>query len=243
MTGPRLGPSVLAAWAVTAGVFAGCLSAPINTPMDFVSSVKYSRLVLEVDYAEGYQPRTEAVDLIKQRIEERLSKPQGTTVEMRAFSSAQSTYSVEDLRSLEAERRDRRPGGDAMVLYVLYLNGRHEEDSGEGRILGVHYDHASIAIFKDSIDRSGGLLGLNLNAADVEKAVLVHEFGHAIGLVNNGLEMQRDHEDEDHPKHSSNQESVMYWAVENTLGLPGLDRIPNNFDPDDVADTRAAGGK
>jgi hypothetical protein len=52
------------------------------------------------------------------------------------------------------------------------------------------------------------------------------------------------HEDGQHPKHSTNDQSVMYWAVENTLGIQGLlGTIPNQFDQNDIDDVRAAGGK
>ncbi len=226
-----------------ASTMAGCFGDPEEAAGDFVSGSKYGRLLIEVDYVEGFKPRTEAVNLLKQRATERLSKPDGVSMTEHAISSSDTSYSNNDLLELEKDERDEHAGGNTIVLYVLYLNGHHADDSDEGKVLGVQYGETSIAIFKDTVDSSGGLLGLKFNTADIEKAVLVHEFGHAIGLVNNGLEMVNDHEDGEHPRHSQNRNSVMYWAVENTFGLPGLDRIPNDFDEDDKADIRNGGGK
>lgn len=43
----------------------------------------------------------------------------------------------------------------------------------------------------------------------VERAVLVHEYGHLLGLVDCGLPMQTPRADPDLPCHSRNRESVM----------------------------------
>jgi hypothetical protein len=52
-----------------------------------------------------------------------------------------------------------------------------------------------------------------------------------------------DHEDEDHPGHSSNRNSVMWWQVESIGALGSLNNIPNTFDQNDRADVCAAGGR
>jgi hypothetical protein len=75
---------------------------------------------------------------------------------------------------------------------------------------------------------------------------MTHEVGHILGLVNNGIPMQKAREDPDHRGHSSNPRSVMYWKVETGNIIDFLrngNRIPNEFDEDDKADMRAAGGK
>lgn len=221
----------------------GCLTGPKSAGHDFLSGQPYSKLAVEIDYADGQAPRSSAASLLQQRIQERLNKAGGVTLQQTAFTPTDSSYSVDELRALEAKHRNGQTGGDTIVLYVLYLNGHSDLDTSEGKVLGVHYGRESIAVFKESVD-SSSFLGLGFGSEDLEKSVLIHEFGHALGLVNNGVGMVRPHEDADHPKHSSNQDSVMYWAVENTLGLPLLSTTPpTQFDSDDVADLRAAGGK
>jgi hypothetical protein len=74
-----------------------------------------------------------------------------------------------------------------------------------------------------------------------DRQVILHEAGHMLGLVNNGLEMVHDHVDhtEACKCHSSNVESVMNTNVDLVdyalAGLPAADR----FDADDLADIRA----
>jgi hypothetical protein len=241
----RQGHGILLATILLTVALSGCFhsAASENLAEGFVSSERFKKLIVEVDYAEGYRPRDSAISLLQQRINERLDKPGGVTFEQRAFAATRSTYSNDDLRALEQETRDHTTGGDTIVLRVLYVNGGHASDTNQGRVLGVQFARTAVAIFKNTVDTSGGLLGVNFNAADVERAVLIHEFGHAIGLVNNGLPMIVNREDADHPKHSTNRDSVMFWAIENTSGLPLLDRIANNFDQHDIQDIRAAGGK
>jgi len=67
----------------------------------------------------------------------------------------------------------------------------------------------------------------------------VHEYGHLVALVNNGYESPHDHEDPDHPNHSNNDDSVMYWAIESQDIANQIDgEPPNNFDSDDLDDLR-----
>lgn len=239
---------LLLAVALAGTLLAGCAKpGPAQPPFaarDYASGERYARLIVEIDAVQGHEPDDSALNVLKTRIGERLTKPDGTTVEVRTFASGQDSYSVKDLRRLESAHRSHAVEGRTAVLYVLYLDGHSDQDTASGKVLGVHYATTSIAIFKESIRSSGGLPGVLFGSRDVEEAVLVHEFGHAIGLVNNGVPMVRGHEDGEHPGHSTNEQSVMYWAVENTLGLSEFfNSIPDDFDSDDVADLRAAGGK
>ena len=68
-----------------------------------------------------------------------------------------------------------------------------------------------MALFSDSIDEAD--IRSRPSVEDVENSVLVHEVGHLLGLVNL-YQSPVDHEDPDHPGHSNNDESVMYWAIE-----------------------------
>ena len=52
-----------------------------------------------------------------------------------------------------------------------------------------------------------------------------------------GYTSPHDHEDHEHPHHSNNEESVMYWAVESQDFYNQLDgEPPNNFDSYDLDD-------
>jgi hypothetical protein len=59
-----------------------------------------------------------------------------------------------------------------------------------------------------------GQTTLDIYPKYVEQVTLIHEIGHAIGLVNNGLPMVEAHQDADHGAHCNNPDCVMYWANE-----------------------------
>ena len=106
------------------------------------------------------------------------------------------------------------------AVIILFLNGYYE---GNRNILGVSFGGTSIiALFKEVIEN-----GLFDEKEQVEQAVLVHEAGHALGLVNNGVPMKALHEDTiyDPAKkaHCSNDQCVMFWSVNTVSNIP--DRI------------------
>jgi hypothetical protein len=69
----------------------------------------------------------------------------------------------------------------------------------------------------------------------IEDAVTMHELGHLLGLVDLVLSTGRG--DPEHPGHSRNRASVMYWAVESDLVADLLQGgPPRDFDSADLAD-------
>ena len=236
----------------TTGCFDGLLpdrSRVGSAAKSLVDGSEYPRLVVELDYPAGHAPNAEAKSVLRNTLAE-VSGREVSRIEIieEAEIPAQPSkkYTLQEIVALEDEHRDRRTSGDTAVLYVLYVAGGYEGDSGDSRVLGVAYRGTSIAIMKGNIKDATTSTLLSPRPAEqcVERAVLVHEFGHAAGLVDLGTPMVRDHEDPQHPGHSSNRESVMYYAVENTQDLlsfftGGCGDIPYTFDADDKADLRA----
>ena len=209
---------------------------------DFIRSEPYGELLIEIDYVSGTAPHADAVSLLKTRASERLDKPGGITHQSTAIDETRDVWSINDLKRAEDRNRNFDPAGNRMVLYVLYVDGHSDQDSDDARVLGVRYGATSVAIFKESI-RDGSLLTGAFGVREVERSVLVHEFGHAIGLVNLGIDMVRPHEDADSRGHSSNDASVMWHAIETSDIFAFLSPPPNDFDCDDKRDVQAAGGK
>lgn len=100
-----------------------------------------------------------------------------------------------------------------VYIHVLFLSGYFEDNGTVNRkVLGVSFGGSCvIAIFKDAILDSGSTLSIS---RFVEQATLVHETGHLLGLVDNGIPMVSDHADPDHPRHCENPDCVMYWLNE-----------------------------
>lgn len=191
---------------------------------------KYSKLHIEIDYVSGYEPSSEAIDLLRQRINEVTDK-NSVTISQDSFGSTDTSYSLQEILDIESSQRTKFKDGDEFVIHILYLNGEFEDNENT---LGLAYKGSSFAMFQEKIDDAAFLF---ISAQDIEKAVLVHEYGHLLGLVNMGYTSPHDHEDPEHPHHSNNEESVMYWAVESQDFYNQLDgEPPNNFDSYDLDD-------
>lgn len=247
----RLRPAALAMCVVVMLLSAGCTLADFregglgSAAHDLVSGKKYANLVVEIDHPPGWAPHEEALRVLRATLQDVTDKQKIDFVLDASIPTSNKKYSYAEIRELESKHRDHRTGGDTAALYVLYVAGGSEGDSGGGRVLGAHYAATSLVIFNGNIrDISCGLVCQpgQPRAQNVERAVLVHEFGHAAGLINMGAPMTKAREDPDSKGHSTNQNSVMYHAVKNSADLLKLltlrDSIPYQFDADDKADLR-----
>jgi predicted Zn-dependent protease with MMP-like domain len=237
--------AVFAALTLVALSAAGCLgdvlAGPVE-PRDLLSSKDYQLWVVEIDAVQGMTPAQSSLDLLRSRLVEVADKPQG--IELRADDTLPArggVWTSRDVIDIARSSADFDTGDGTVVTHLLFLDGRFEVEN----VLGVAIGHDTIAIFSKVIrDNCTTINGCLSGPESVFRAVLVHEFGHAMGLVDNGIGMVRNHEDPEHPGHSSNSNSVMYYAVE-TTNVFNLFRggPPTTFDADDKADLCRAGGK
>jgi len=127
------------------------------------------------------------------------------------------------------------------AMYVLFVSGRMPVETYGGEVLGLAYRAGSLALFLDTADQGTNLF---VTSEEVAGAALVHEAGHLLGLVNNGVPMVAPHEDTDHPAHDLDPKSIMYWYVQvprvaPSLGDPGFAQ----FNAACLADLAAFGGR
>lgn len=122
---------------------------------------------------------------------------------------------VDDLLALAELHRDGADSSAAKHYYVIFVSGNFADADGvQTGVLGVSIGHTGVvAMFKDVIAGTGVPAFPNLERY-VEQSTLIHELGHAIGLVDNGVAMVADHRDADHGAHCTNQDCVMYWLNE-----------------------------
>jgi hypothetical protein len=187
------------------------------------------RLVVEIASTHGDAPPASSVSVLWTRMNETLSKSSISFVS-ETVSSGQGTYSTDDLFSVETAVRQHWPSPGQMALFFLFVRGSYAGGSG---VLGLAFHGSSIAVFPSEIAANvpGG------QVSGVTATVMVHEFGHELGLV--GLVGSAPNEDPTHPGHSTDPNDVMYWAVESTAGILGLlggGSTPTQFDAQDLAD-------
>ncbi len=194
----------------------------------------YTSMVVEVDYHPGYKPETSSTNLLQERLDSVCDKPQGIDIQFTETTfSNDEIWTANDVRETGWDEKSSDPR-DASTLYwqVIFPAGTYEDSS----VLGVAVDASTIAMFKDSIDDAENIFR-RPSAEKIENSVLVHEFGHLLGLVNTVYTSPADHEDSEHPGHSNNEDSVMYWAIESTsISNFFSNDLPTEFDLDDKQD-------
>jgi hypothetical protein len=189
---------------------------------------------LEVDYATGAEPYTgdagqtgDVWDLFRANAEALFEGHEKTFVipttldQMQALGDVGAgPYSYEDIIEIADAHRDKSSSGSVVSYYVVWLDGRYEKDGEEQPgVLGVNLTGTGIiALFKPVI-ASTSVGPLAVVERYVEQATLVHEFGHAVGLVNNGIALTSEHQDAEHGKHCANEDCIMYYQVEGTSGM------------------------
>lgn len=199
-----------------------------------------SRLVLEIDVQDGASVDRNAirhlVDVIGRYSGKDVIESGGNT-----FSSSERNWTIESIDEAVAANRSTASTAETVSIHLLYLRGGLHDDGQETNAIGVAWRASQMAVFPERWSGLGSLLGGDVA---VERAVLVHEWGHLLGLVNLTYTSQIDHEDAAHPGHSSSRDSVMFWQVETDLIGQLLGSIPDDFDEADRADMQqiAAGG-
>jgi hypothetical protein len=198
-----------------------------NPPLrfyDYIRSNRYSKLVFEIDSVEGQEPHSAIQTRIPERFAELLDKPGGVEVifdDTLPTHGSDFAWSNADLDQITRSSFDGDPDSDTVAIHITYLDGHSGGDGDNGVILGVAWGWLQVVMYKETIENSCGGLGLigALNeraCAEAEFAILSHEIGHVLGLVDNGLPMVDDHRDPEteHGAHDFDQNCVMYWAYE-----------------------------
>tara|TARA_R110000868_G_scaffold306734_1_gene568056 strand:+ start:88635 stop:89393 length:759 start_codon:yes stop_codon:yes gene_type:complete len=208
---------------------------------DFLSSSSFTSLVIEVDYVIGYKPSQNALTNLKIFLESRLNKPGGITITLddEIPSLGKSSYSAQDAYNLEKEHRNRYSDGVELASYFIVLDGQFEDEN----VLGFAYFNTSMALIGGTIEEHTGGLGQPSKAV-VETAVLNHEFGHILGLVDNGSPAVQDHIDKEHGAHCDVESCLMYYAVRTSGFVANLmgGNVPE-LDEQCIQDLQANGGK
>lgn len=231
------GPRRAAAWGLIAALAAlvvpGCEDEEPLPPRVFSAEVR--RVVLEVDYAVGAEPyaavddefdpwditRANAKALFRAIDGKSIEVPSQLDEMQRLDDVPPGPYDRAAIRAVAEAHRDRDPSSRTVSYYVLWLPGIYRRDGkDQPNVLGLTLiNDGIIALFKPAIDGAAGELAGSAFGGFVEQMVLTHEFGHAVGLVDNGVEPLSDHHDDAHRTHCQNPNCVMYFGVEGEADL------------------------
>lgn len=188
----------------------------------YVRSTQYTKLTLEIDSVPGFEPRDAAESDVLAKLDQILDKPEGVgVVRDGALASRGEDHAWTDgeLFALADETFDLSVDEKTIKMHILFVDGHSARDTDSGVILGLAWANTNLVMFKQTIEKvcSGPLTPPLLREPLCESAefsIWLHELGHVIGLVNTGLSMVEDHQDEEHGAHDTSDECVMYWAYE-----------------------------
>ena len=186
----------------------------------------------EVDYMKGAEPFVgetnsgdEIWNFLKNNVTALFQSTKSVTVpttlpQMAEIPAGGKNYTKSELLELAEIHRNNPPLKDGTAtIYILYVDGYFVESAKTKEdVLGVSFgDTGVIAMFKPAILASS--FSSELLGKFIEQSVLIHESGHSLGLVNNGLDLTSAHQDPEHGAHCTNELCTMYYLNEGVKDL------------------------
>ena len=216
-----------------------------SSSKDLLSDKVFKSLVVEVAYVEGFEPTAAAINNLVAFIDSRTYKPDGITVVKRAISSpGKAAYTNQEIVSIEDANRTKFNTASQIAVWALFIDGESASNSGQSLVLGTAYRNTSFVLFEKSI-QSLTNSPFKPSRSLLETTVILHEFGHILGLTNLGAPLQSTHEDVEHAKHCDVKSCLMYWQSESSGGIDNMisGGTAPKLDAQCLADLKANGGK
>ncbi len=194
----------------------------------------YSKLVVELDYVEGFAPND--IDArYASYMANLVDKPDGIEVvrdQSLVSPGAEHVWTFEELKTLMTNNLTLELEPNEVRIHVIFVNGGYEKDSAEGSTLGLAWLN-NIVMFEETIRAGCQRPILQGKLCEfTELAILLHETGHVLGLVDNGAPLTSEHLDTEHGHHCTNPDCIMYWEYE---GSKLIDALRSKLDTSDEA--------
>lgn len=184
---------------------------PINKNTDLLTSDRYHKIIIEVISVDSHTACHEDLEYLRKIILSYCHKAEVViaidnplpmfTIFQAPLVVPYPLWVLSSLKAFEVMHANFTTHNDTVVIRILYLPGSYLP-SPECR--GLAYDDYAFVIFR------------NLVEPHQERAVLVHELGHLLGLVNCGIKPVSDHQDDRHKWHCKNPKCVMYYSSPST---------------------------
>lgn len=206
---------------------------------DFLSGSSYIAVTIQVQYSPGMKLQRQSLDNLAAFLKAHLNKPGGVIITQQAVSSInKSQVTITDVSAFEQHYRTQFTTGNNIGVCIQAVDA----DYSTPGVVGVAYQNTSIVLLEKTVQAQSGGLGQS-SREKVETTILEHEFGHLLGLVNNGTAMITPHEDEANKPHCTNQNCLMYYQIESSGFLNQLDGSIPQLDANCANDLQGNGGK
>lgn len=210
---------------------------PMQPKATTLFSKAVTQVVVEVDYAAGAEPYVGAhggqdgiADIwgLTRTNTRAIFETKTVTVptqlsQMEPLADVEAkNYSDAEILEVAKAHRDTLPGGDLASFYVVFLNGNYVTPEGsvdEDRLAVSIGETGVVAMFKPAINKPAG--AKIPPPAYVEQLALIHELGHAVGFVDNGVpvaESNKAHIDAADLHHCSNKQCAMASGIDTVQG-------------------------
>lgn len=212
---------------------------------DLLSDKKFTSMVVEVVYVQGFEPSTTAISNFISFLNARTYKPNGISILKKAIpSTGKTSLTITEIVAIEDANRTKFNTSNQIAVWLFFTDGKSSNDTSTSVVLGTAYRNTSMVIYEQTIH---GLSDSPFKSKRnlLETTVISHEFGHILGLTNLGAAVQSSHEDTAHSKHCNVESCLMYWSSETGHGISNMvsgGSVPQ-LDAQCLADLRANGGK
>lgn len=126
-------------------------------------------------------------------------------------AQGRGVWDASSLKSLANTLNFGNSAGSNGEFTIIFVKGTYQ---GNNNIIGVSINGTTtIAIFKDVVEAITSNETQDVKTY-TEQFTIVHEMGHALGMVNNGVGVRSNHHDAAHGAHCSNSDCVMNWVNE-----------------------------
>ncbi|MGB5204946.1 hypothetical protein [Eudoraea sp.] len=190
---------------------------------DILSNTKFTTLLIEAAYVNGFRPTTETMNNFEAYLRNRTFKVNIQVVYRQLPSPNEETLTLQEIADLESENRTEYNDGETLAIYIYFADAPSDSDDEDAGIvtLGAVYRNTSMVIHEDVVRTLANQSSL-ITVTDVETSTLNHEFGHLFGLVDLGSEMVNSHEDPDFENHCDVAGCLMRGELQFGGGMMGI---------------------
>ncbi len=219
---------------------------------DILSNTKFTTLLIEAAYVDGFRPTMETMNNFEIYLRNRTFKQNIQVVYRQLPSPNEETLTLPEISDLESENRTEYNDGETLAIYIYFADAPSDSDDEDEGIatLGAVYRNTSMVIHESVVRQLANQSSL-ITVTDVETSTLNHEFGHLFGLVDLGSEMVNNHEDPDAENHCNVAECLMRGELQFGGGMMGVlekskiskgAAVPT-LDPECILDLQNNGGR